>query len=164
MPGRRFDNAIQHRVRYQANRFECNHGHHRQFQYFRSASGMGGKRHSFRELPGQMSEKLIADFSGGMNASVAIDKLKDNECLLAENIRFDEQGNAVVTGANSLQNTSSLSGSVHSIFLDPTLGAIAGAGTNVYEGTGFSSLTLSTATNSSGSKMSFGIAPSRVYM
>ena len=110
------------------------------------------------------SEKLIADFSGGMNASVAVDKLTENECLLAENIRLDEQGNVLITGANTLQNTSSLSGSVHSLFFDPSLGAITGAGTNVYFGTNFGSLALSTATNPNASKISFGGALNRVYM
>jgi hypothetical protein len=110
------------------------------------------------------NEKLIADFSGGMNASVAVDKLSDKECLLAENIRFDEQGNVLITGANTLQNTASLSGSVHSVFLDPILGGIAGAGTNVYLGRNFTALSTSTATNSNASKMSFGVANNRVYM
>lgn len=109
-------------------------------------------------------EKLIADFSGGMNASVAVDKLKDNECLLAENIRFDEQGNAIITGANTLQNASPLSDSIHSLFLDSALGAIAGAGTKVYFGSNFSSPTLSAITNSRGTKISFGAGTKRIYM
>ncbi len=110
-------------------------------------------------------EAVIADFSGGMNASAGMDKLAENECLLAENVRFDEQGNVIITGANTLQNTSSLAGTVRSVFIDPVLGAIAGAGTNVYFGTAFSGmLSTSTVTNTNSGKMSFGPAPNRVYM
>ncbi len=109
-------------------------------------------------------EAIIADFSGGMNASAGMDKLAENECLLAENVRFDEQGNVIITGANTLQNTASLAGSVHSVFFDPLLGAISGAGTAVYTGKDFTSLSLSTATNQNSSKMSFGSGPNRVYM
>src|SRR6266576_6470803 len=109
-------------------------------------------------------EAVIADFSGGMNASAGMDKLAENECLLAENVRFDEQGNVLITGANTLQNTASLAGSVHSVFFDPALGAVAGAGTNVYLGSAFSSLAVSTSTNPGASKISFGAAPNRVYM
>jgi len=109
-------------------------------------------------------EAIIADFSGGMNASAGMDKLAENECLLAENVRFDEQGNIIITGANTLQNTASLAGSVHSVFFDPVLGAISGAGTSVYAGKDFASLAISTATNQGSSKMSFGAGPNRIYM
>src|SRR2546423_5241476 len=109
-------------------------------------------------------EAVISDFSGGMNASAGMDKLAENECLLAENVRFDEQGNILITGANTLQNTSAMSGRVHSAFYAPAIGAIAGAGTNVYAGASFGALTLNTTTNASGAKMSFGAAPSRIYM
>lgn len=109
-------------------------------------------------------EAIIQDFSGGMNSSVAVDKLDAKECLLAENVRFDEKGNILITGANTLQNTSALNGSVHSEFLDSALGAIAGAGTNVYTGADFTGLQLSGVTNPSGSKISFGNAPNRIYM
>lgn len=110
-------------------------------------------------------EAIIADFSGGMNASAGMDKLAENECLLAENVRFDEQGNVLITGANTLQNTATLSGGrVHSEFFYPSIGAIAGVGTSVFLGNDFTSLSLSASTNPSASKMSFGAAPNRVYM
>src|SRR6266852_5209229 len=109
-----------------------------------------------------MPEKVIADFGGGMNASVSVDKLKDNECLLAENVRFDEEGNVLITGANTLQNLSPLTGSVHSLFLDSALGCVAGAGTKAYFGPSFSSLALSVTANLRGTKMSFGAGTNRI--
>lgn len=99
-----------------------------------------------------------------MNASVAVDKLKDNECLLAENVRFDEQGNVIITGANTLQNATPLAGSAHSLFLDSALGAIAGAGTKIYFGSSLASLALSAIANPGGSKVSFGTGTKRIYM
>lgn len=108
-------------------------------------------------------EQVISNFSGGMNASVAVDKLAENECLLAENCRFDETGNVLITGANSTQGTYGSAG-FHSLFFDPIVGAIAGAGQSVYKGNDFTSLALDAALNSGSSKMSFGVAPNRVYM
>jgi len=104
-----------------------------------------------------------------MNASVAVDKLADKECLLAENIRFDEQGNILNSGANSAQNSVALtdgtSSNIHSLFYDQSIGAIAGVGTSIYSGARLGALSTSTiATNPQSSKMSFGIAPNRVYM
>jgi hypothetical protein len=110
-------------------------------------------------------EVILQDFSGGMNASVAVDKLAKNECLLAENVRFDEQGNVLITGANALQNTATLAGgSVHSIFFDSAIGAIAGVGSTVYIGSDFTTLGTSTASNAGSPRMTFGAAPNRVYM
>lgn len=111
----------------------------------------------------------LADFSGGMNASVAVDKLDIKECLLAENCRLDEAGNILISGANSAQNTVALtdgtSSAIHSLFEDSSIGIVAGVGTSVFSGNRFSSLSTNTgATNPLSSKMSFGIAPSRVYM
>src|SRR5258705_11740317 len=100
-----------------------------------------------------------------MNASVAVDKLKDNECLLAESVRFDEQGNVLISGANTAQNTAAISdgtsSNIHSLFFDSALGCVAGVGQAVYLGGTPATLNSSTATNSSGSKMSFGAAQSR---
>ena len=115
------------------------------------------------------NEVIISDFSGGMNASVAVDKLSDKECLLAENVRFDEQGNILVSGANSAQNSVALtdgtSSNIHSLFYDQSIGVIAGVGTSIYSGARFGSLSTDTGvTNPQSSKMSFGIAPNRVYM
>ena len=116
-----------------------------------------------------MPEQIIADFSGGMNASVAVDKLGDKECLLAENVRFDEQGNVLISGANTAQNVTALtagtSSAIHSLFFDQAIGGIAGVGTAIFAGARLATLSTSTtATNPQSSKMSFGIAPNRVYM
>lgn len=114
-------------------------------------------------------EITISDFSGGMNASVAVDKLSDKECLLAENVRFDEQGNVLISGGNTAQNSVALtdgtSSNVHSLFFDQAIGGVAGVGTSIYAGARLGALSTSTtATNQQSSKMSFGIAPNRVYM
>lgn len=113
-------------------------------------------------------EAIIQDFSGGMNASVAVDKLKDNECLLAESVRFDEQGNVLISGANTAQNTAAISdgtsSNIHSLFFDSALGCVAGVGQAVYLGGTPATLSSSTATNAGGSKMSFGAAQDRIYM
>lgn len=113
-------------------------------------------------------EAIIQDFSGGMNASVAVDKLKDNECLLAESVRFDEQGNVVISGANTAQNTTAISdgtsSNIHSLFFDSALGCVAGAGQAVYLGGTPATLSSSTTLNLGGGKMSFGAAQDRIYM
>jgi hypothetical protein len=104
-------------------------------------------------------EKIFADFSGGMNASVAVDKLQDNELLLAENIRLDELGNASITGASSFLNTSAYSDGT-----SPNIGAVAGVGNDVF--TGLTLATISdtlTAQNTTASKMSFTSSPNRIY-
>lgn len=115
-----------------------------------------------------MAEIVLSDFSGGMDASVAVDKMDTKECLLAESARFDEAGNVLISGANTLQNLAGLSdgtsSNVHSFFYDSSLGCIAGVGTDIWIGvspTGFSDISSANATSA---KMSFGAAPNRVYM
>ena len=84
-------------------------------------------------------EQLIADFSGGMNAISAVDKLSPNELLLAENVRLDETGNAQVTGAFTNQNTAAYvstasANNIHSLYWNPSLGGVAGIGQDVFIG------------------------------
>ena len=115
-------------------------------------------------------ERIYADFSGGMNASTAVDKLQDNELLLAENVRLDELGNASITGASSKLNTSSYvdgvgNTTVHSIYYNPSIGAVAGVGGAVFNGPNPGSLTRNLlGQNPYGSKMSFASSPGRIYM
>ena len=117
-------------------------------------------------------ERIYADFSGGMNAGVAVDKLQDNELLLAENIRLDEDGNASIAGGSTKLNTSAYTDgtssspmNVHSIYFNPSIGAVAGVGQDVFTGLTLGSLTDSVkAVNTSQQKMSFASSPGRVYM
>lgn len=120
-----------------------------------------------------MAQELIyADFSGGMNAGVAVDKLQDNELLLAENIRLDEDGNASISGGSTKLNTTAYTDgtstaplNVHSIYYNPSIGAVAGVGNDVFSGATLGSLSDTlTAVNPNQSKMSFTSSPGRIYM
>lgn len=116
-------------------------------------------------------EKLLQDFSGGMNALAAVDKLDPKECLLAENCRLDETGNIQSAGAFTHQNTSpyaAASGTntnnVHSLFWNPSLGGVAGVGQDVFIGPTLGGLASKLAAkNANRQKMSFASAPNRVY-
>lgn len=114
-------------------------------------------------------EKVLADFSGGINALVAVDKLAPNECLLAENVRLDESGNIASAGAYTHQNTSAYvstasSSSAHSLFWNPSLGGIAGVGQDVFYGASLGQLAnVLGAVNTNAQKMSFGSGLNRIY-
>jgi hypothetical protein len=114
-------------------------------------------------------EQILADFSGGMNALEAVDKLQPNELLLAENARLDETGEIAVSGAFTHQNTAAYlstasASNVHSLYWNPALGGVAGVGADVFSGTSLGTLTNAiSGTNTGQQKMSFGDAPSRVY-
>lgn len=114
-------------------------------------------------------EQLLADFSGGMNAISAVDKLNPNELLLAENVRLDETGNAQVTGAFTHQNTaaylsSATASNIHSLYWNPSLGGVAGIGQDVFTGPALNTLTDAlSGTNTNSQKMSFATAPGKVF-
>lgn len=118
-----------------------------------------------------MAEQIFSDFSSGMNALGAVDKLNPNECLLAENVRLDEIGNIQSAGALTAQNTAAYAAAagtnsnyVHSHFYQPSIGAVAGVGQDVFVGASLGSMSRkSTGTNPAQQKMSFGAAPARVY-
>lgn len=116
-----------------------------------------------------MAETVFFDFTGGMNALGGVDKLDPKECLLAENVRLDETGSILSAGAFTHQNTSSYNSSqlqrnVHSLYWNPSFGAVAGIGKDVFIGLalGTMSNTLMVA-NRQQQKMSFASAPDRVY-
>jgi hypothetical protein len=115
-----------------------------------------------------MPELVLEDFSGGMDASIAVDKMDTKECLLAESARFDEAGNVLISGANSAQNSTAISdgtsSNVHSLFYDSAIGCIAGVGTDIWIGASPASLSDFSSINSTSAKMSFGAAPGRIYM
>lgn len=109
-------------------------------------------------------EKVFDNFSGGMNALAAVDKLDPKECLLAENVRLDETGNIQSAGAFTHQNPGSLKANVHSLYWNPSLGAVSGVGLDVFQGTTLGTQTkVLTGSNINSQKMSFASAPSRVY-
>lgn len=116
-------------------------------------------------------ERIFSDFSGGMNALAAVDKLDPKECLLAENVRLDETGNVQSAGAFTHQNTAAYaaaSGSntnnVHSLYWNPSLGAVAGVGKDVFAGATLGGMVNTlTGSNMGQQKMSFGSAYNRVY-
>lgn len=116
-------------------------------------------------------EAIFSDFSAGMNASVAVDKLDPKECLLAENVRLDETGNILSAGAYTHQNTSAFAAAggtntnyVHSLFWNPSLGAVAGVGQDVFTGLNLRDMGSALAgSNPNNQKMSFGSAYNRVY-
>ena len=114
-------------------------------------------------------EKIFADFSGGMNALAAVDKLAPNECLLAENVRLDETGNVLSAGATTKQNTSPYidagnNRNVHSLYWNPSLGAVAGVGKDVFAGVTLGGMVNTlTGSNTNQQKMTFGSAYNRVY-
>jgi len=114
-------------------------------------------------------EKLLSDFSGGMNALAAVDKLDPKECLMAENVRLEETGDILSAGAYTHQNTSAYvdtSGNtnIHSLFWNPSLGGVAGVGQDVFTGVTLGSMTSAlVGTNTKQQKMSFVSAPNRVY-
>lgn len=112
-----------------------------------------------------------------MNASSGIDKLDPKESLLAENVRLDEQGDVQSAGASTPQNTATYVGStytvgtttftptnIHSLYWNPSLGAVAGIGQDVFIGPTLGGMSQSLANkNLSQQKMSFGSAYNRVY-
>lgn len=114
-------------------------------------------------------EQIFADFSGGMNALAAVDKLDPKECLLAENVRLDETGNVQSAGAFTHQNTSSYADSsgtknVHSLYWNPSLGAVSGVGQDVFIGRTLGGMASAlVGKNTMQQKMSFASAINRVY-
>ena len=117
-------------------------------------------------------EQVFSDFSGGMNALSAVDKLDQKECLLAENVRLDETGTVASAGAFTHQNATAYApaggpatNNVHSLYWNPSLGAVTGVGQDVFFGKtlGGQSSGLA-AKNTALQKMSFASAPNRVYM
>lgn len=110
-------------------------------------------------------EKVFQDFSGGMNALAAVDKLDPRECLLAENVRLDETGNVLSAGAATAQNAVTYNNKVHSLYWNPGFGGIAGVGISVVQGLTLGALTNTAlfGANPAQQKMSFASAPNRVY-
>jgi hypothetical protein len=114
-------------------------------------------------------EHIFSDFSGGMNALAAVDKLDPKECLLAENCRLDETGNILSAGAFTKQNAVVYSDSlgnknIHSLYWNPSIGGIAGIGQDVFQGFTLGGLASKLAgKNTKKQKMSFASAPNRVY-
>lgn len=116
-------------------------------------------------------ELIISDFSGGMNALAAVDKLDKKECLLAENVRLDETGDILSAGAFTRQNASPYAAAggtnpnnVHSTYWNPSFGGVAGVGQDVFAGPTLGGLTSRLAgANAMNQKMSFASAPNRVY-
>jgi hypothetical protein len=116
-------------------------------------------------------ELLMADFSGGMNALAGVDKLDQKECLLAENVRLDETGNILSAGALTHQNVSpyaaaggTKANNVHSLFWNPSIGAVAGVGQDVFTGPTLGGMSSKLAgKNAMNQKMSFASAVNRVY-
>ena len=118
-----------------------------------------------------MAEHVFSDFSGGMNALAAVDKLDSKECLLAENCRLDETGNILSAGATTQQNTSSYAAAagtsttnIHSLYWNPSIGGVAGVGQDVFHGPMLGGLSSGLAAQNAGQqKMSFASSPNRVY-
>ena len=116
-------------------------------------------------------EHTFSDFSQGMNALGAVDKLDPRECLLAENCRLDEQGNILSAGAFTHQNTSAYAAAAgtstnncHSLYWNPSLGAVTGVGQDVFFGPTLGGQVRGLAgSNTQQQKMSFTSAPNRVY-
>lgn len=112
-------------------------------------------------------EYIFSDFSGGMNPSLAVDKLPDNQLLQASNVRLDESGNAnSAFGSTLLSSSTDSSGNknVHSVYFDAQIGAVVGIGKDVFDGAGLGSLTDALGgTNAGQSKMSFGVGPGRIF-
>lgn len=116
-------------------------------------------------------EFVLSDFSGGMNATLAVDKLDPKECLLADNVRLDETGNILSAGAYTHQNTATYSAAagtnatyVHSLFWNPSLGGVAGVGQDVFIGAALGSMASALAgKNANNQKMTFGSSYNRVY-
>src|SRR6266849_4719597 len=116
-------------------------------------------------------EHIFGDFSGGMNALAAVDKLDPKECLLAENVRLDETGNIQSAGALTAQNTAAYAAAagtntnqIRSLFWNPSLGAVAGVGQDVFIGPTLGGMRSGIAgKNSIQQKMSFASTPGRVY-
>lgn len=104
-----------------------------------------------------------------MNAISAVDKLKPNELLLAENVRLDETGNAQVTGAFTHQNTAAYvstatASNIHSLYWNPSLGGVAGIGQDVFQASSLNSMTSALGgANANSQKMSFATAPNKVF-
>jgi hypothetical protein len=116
-------------------------------------------------------EQIFSDFSGGMNALAGVDKLDPKECLLAENVRLDEAGNVASAGAFTHQNTAAYAAAggtstnnAHSLYWNPSLGAVTGVGQDVFFGKTLGGQSSGLAgSNASLQKMSFASAPNRVY-
>lgn len=116
-------------------------------------------------------EHVFSDFSAGMNASEAVDKLDPRECLLAENVRLDEIGNVLSAGALSTQNTSAYAAgtgsnvnNVHSLHWNPSVGAVAGVGQDVFTGLTLGGMSSALAAkNAALQKMSFTDTPGRIF-
>lgn len=106
-------------------------------------------------------EQVIADFSGGLNLTAAIDKLPDKECLLADHCKFSDLGSVQAGGLSAKVNSSayqdaSANKNVHSLWLNPTILHIAGIGNDIFAGLALDSLVSVVAgVNSSKTKMSF---------
>jgi hypothetical protein len=122
-------------------------------------------------------EQVFSDFSGGMNALAAVDKLDPKECLVAENVRLDETGNILSAGAMTAQNTSAYKGTpfvvgtatstpsnIHSQYWNPSIGAVAGVGQDVFIGRTLGGMASSLASkNAMQQKMSFASTPNQIF-
>lgn len=113
-------------------------------------------------------EYLIADFSGGINPSVQPDKLQLNESLQLQNARIDETGGLGNCPGSSLQGgpyTDTASNlNVHSLFVAPSLGILAGVGQDAFTGLTLGGLVDSlSGLNTAKSKMSAATTPNRIY-
>lgn len=122
-------------------------------------------------LVAMSKEQVLQDFTAGMNALAQVDALATNECLLAENVRLEKVGSIQSAGALTHQNTSAYAAtagtstkSVHSLYWNPSLGAVAGVGQDIFIGKTLSGMKSGLAAkNTSQQKIGFASAPNRVY-
>jgi len=104
-----------------------------------------------------------------MSTLAGVDKLDPKECLLAQNCRLDVTGDIQSAGAYTVQNTASYADSlgntaIHSLFLNPSLGGIAGVGQDVFTGPTLGNMSAKlVGQNPNQQKMSFESAPGRIY-
>lgn len=91
-----------------------------------------------------MAEFVFADFSGGLNLSASPDKVPERECILADNVNFDELGSVRAAGASAKQNSSAYTDgantNVRSFVVNPTVRHVALIGNDVFGGTALSGL------------------------
>lgn len=91
-----------------------------------------------------MAEFVFADFSGGLNLSASPDKVPERECILADNVNFDELGSVRAAGASTKQNSSAYTDgantNVRSFVVNPTVRHVALVGNDVFGGTALSGL------------------------
>lgn len=114
------------------------------------------------------SEKIYAEWTGGMQANVAVDKIADNECLLLDNAKITETGNVTITGASTKLNPTVLAvgtnSTIYGMAFNPSIGAVVGCGDDIFTGLSFGSLSDQyPSANPNHDPLSFASAPNRIY-